>query len=397
MYSGHVTAMAGMFGVLYDDARYEQKDSLTFVYKPYGGVDAGTFSYNLASLNQLIMEQMRETDWLGVPCEPNMVFIVCNQYPLLGFRFEDIRRGTSTAPPAVNGFMAAWQKRNVFTDGKKSLNFVYVKQNKEVGGYGTGAQMGMLMNAWDRDLARRLYVKAIADGLRPGPDGTFAPFATSMLGKVQEAVLAGQSTAAIADPSYKWTRPVFGYTALGVSEFGMKEQLEGMLAHADRYMSPTWEKGGLYYPRNDRSYDEAGNMQFMDPLTGNADIAWARLNTPDGMRNIYQKPWAAAHFATPALTSVSDRIDVLRATRTSGDRVLALTLRGRDGAAVDTALEIGPAPKNAWALYRDRALIASGSAGAVAVRGPVQVEQQGGKLRIQASIQKETDLVLTWA
>ncbi len=92
--------------------------------------------------------------------------------------------------------------------------------------------MGAIMNSWDRDLARRLYVKAIADSLKPGPGGTMAPFATSTLGKVQEAINAGQSTANISDPNYKWTRPVFGYTILAVSEFGMTEQREAMLAHA---------------------------------------------------------------------------------------------------------------------------------------------------------------------
>ncbi len=397
MYGGHVTAMAGMFAVLYDDARYDQKDSLVFDYKPYGAIDAGRFSYDLPKLNEIILKQMQETDWLGVPCEPNMVFIVCNQYPLVGFRFQDIRKGTNIAPVAVDGFMKAWQKRDVFTDGRKSLNFVYVKQDKEVGGYGSGAQMGMLLNAWDRDRARKLYIKAIADSLMPGPNGTMSPYATSVLAKVLEANSTGASAAGISDPHYTWTRPIFGYTALGVSEFGMTEHLEAMLAHADRYMAPTWENGGLFYPRNDRSYDEAGNMRYMDPLTGNADIAWARLNVPDGLHNLYQKPWTATHFAKPALTAMSDGIDVLRATRTSDDRALALTMRGRDGASVNAALEIAHAPKGAWALYRDRDLIASGGEGGVAVRGPVAVEQRDGKLLINMALAKETDLVLAWA
>jgi hypothetical protein len=135
----------------------------------------------------------------------------------------------------------------------------------------------------------------------------------------------------------------------------------------------------------------------MDPLTGNADIAWARLNTPDGFHTLYQRPWTPAHFTRPALTGISGKVDVLRATRTKDDRALVVTLRGRDGAAADASLEIGRAPKGAWALYRDRELIASGGKANVATRGPAQVVQQDGKLTIQIQVQRETDLVLAWA
>ena len=74
-----------------------------------------------------------------------------------------------------------------------------------------------------------------------------------------------------------------------------------------------------------------------------------------------------------------------------------MTLRGRDNAEANAALEFGRAPKGAWALYRDRSLVASGDGASVSTRGPVQVEQRDGKLLVQASIRKETDLVLTWA
>jgi hypothetical protein len=56
-----------------------------------------------------------------------------------------------------------------------------------------------------------------------------------------------------------------------------------LVAHADRHMAPTWDNDGLYYPRNDRSYDANGNMVFMDPLTGNVSLAYARLNVGDGL------------------------------------------------------------------------------------------------------------------
>ncbi len=110
MYSGHVHPMAGMFGVLYDDARYEQKDSLVFDYKPMAASMRAGSATTLTSLNDTILWQMQESGYLGVACEPNMVFIVCNEYPLLGFRFHDIRKGTANAPVATRRLHAGMAK-----------------------------------------------------------------------------------------------------------------------------------------------------------------------------------------------------------------------------------------------------------------------------------------------
>ncbi|MFJ3802528.1 hypothetical protein ACIPSJ_40415 [Streptomyces sp. NPDC090088] len=54
-----------------------------------------------------------ENAWLGVACEPNCVFIVCNQFPLLGFRFEGLRPGTNRAREAADSYRAAWARAQV--------------------------------------------------------------------------------------------------------------------------------------------------------------------------------------------------------------------------------------------------------------------------------------------
>jgi hypothetical protein len=69
-------------------------------------------------------------------------------------------------------------------------------------------------------------------------------------------------------------------------------------------MRPTVDEGGLFYPREDRSVDAAGRMTYMDPLTGNALIAYARINVVDGMRAMYERPWTSRPSG-PAVVSVS--------------------------------------------------------------------------------------------
>ena len=64
-----------------------------------------------------------------------------------------------------------------------------------------------------------------------------------------------------------YNKPTFGYVAKWLSEIGDEEAIRGLLAHADTYMNPTWEDGGLYYPRNDTLGDR-GKLHLRRPLLG---------------------------------------------------------------------------------------------------------------------------------
>ncbi|OBT86173.1 hypothetical protein VE02_05753 [Pseudogymnoascus sp. 03VT05] len=56
-------------------------------------------------------------------------------------------------------------------------------------------------------------------------------------------------------------------------------------------LNPSWENGGLYYPRCDQAVDGSGNSTLMEPYTGNAAIGYARLNIEDGQKKMWEKPW----------------------------------------------------------------------------------------------------------
>jgi hypothetical protein len=40
------------------------------------------FEYSNRSLQKVIVDQMEQNEWVGVCCEPNAVFVVCNQFPV---------------------------------------------------------------------------------------------------------------------------------------------------------------------------------------------------------------------------------------------------------------------------------------------------------------------------
>lgn len=83
MYSGHLLLMLAMYEMLFDSDEYEEEGSVTFHWNPmFFGFGPEKFEYSRKSLQDVILKQMEENDWVGVCCEPNMVFVVCNQFPV---------------------------------------------------------------------------------------------------------------------------------------------------------------------------------------------------------------------------------------------------------------------------------------------------------------------------
>jgi Linalool dehydratase/isomerase len=80
-----------------------------------------------------------------------------------------------------------------------------------------------------------------------------------------------------ADPRH------FGRVAAWASEIGDEDTIGGLLDHADRFMNPSWQDGGLYCPRNDALTDESGNRTEIEPMSGNVLLGYARLNVQDGL------------------------------------------------------------------------------------------------------------------
>ena len=136
----------------------------------------------------------------------------------------------------------------------------------------------------------------------------------------------------------------------------MKDDLHGgsLLAHADRYMKPSWADGGLYYPRNDTVADEDGNHTYVEPMTGNVLLGYARLNVPDGLWGLYNEPWSPNHFVEPALVAIGDNVDVGRAVFDPETRALDFSVRCRGGDAASNTAVISNLPADgSWKLRCD--------------------------------------------
>ena len=81
--------MVSLHAMLFDDDKYNQPEALTFHWDPiFCGFGPEKFTYTRSSLQDAILAEMERHNWKGVCCEPNSIFIVCNQFPV---RFEPFK------------------------------------------------------------------------------------------------------------------------------------------------------------------------------------------------------------------------------------------------------------------------------------------------------------------
>jgi hypothetical protein len=357
MYSGRLFAMLGMHSMLFDSDRYDRPGAISLRWEPmFQGLGPEVYEYSSSSIAENLYWQMAETGWYGIVCEPNCLFIVCNQFAILGFRFLDLRRGTSVADEVTRAFTDAWNKRGLLDEDGEYWRIWLINQNRplQLAG-GAGSQWTALnMNAWNRELVHKLYPDQIRDMVRRSPDGLVSLLSPPETARLRQARRDNRAPVRHDHTDYRWDSPAFGYTAACMAELGDTENLRGMLAHADQHMTPTWRDGGLFYPRNDTSYDADGNLVYMDRLTGNAMLGYARLNVTDGLWQMYNQPWGPDHFRQPNLARLDGRADVARAWYDPAESLLALTLRpvGPDSAVI--RMEIANVRSGrGWTLFLD--------------------------------------------
>ncbi|WP_208822763.1 hypothetical protein [Pseudonocardia alni] len=309
MYSAYVQSCATLHDQLFGSDHFAAPGALTFRHWSFfWGGEEKRFAYDRDSLTEHLYWLMVESGYLGVACEPNCVFQICNQPAILGFRLHDQITGGSRAEEVVAGYEKAWADFGRLDEGGHYAMMISedtreVRPN-DLPSPWADAWCGALMNTWNGDFVRRHYRRQVADFLEPGPDGTF-----SVPSAPARQVMGQEIVSDTCD---------FGWVAAWASEMGDRETLAGLLAHADRFMAPTERDGGLYYPRNDTPRDADGRRTEIEPMTGNVLLGYARLNVEDGLRGLYRDPWPAGHHDAPRLSEVERDVEVSRAEVVDG-------------------------------------------------------------------------------
>ena len=147
-----------------------------------------------------------------------------------------------------------------------------------------------------------------------------------------------------------------------LSELGKKDELTDLLECADEKLQPTWENGGLYYPRNDKLVDDDWNLTHVEPLSGNSGIGYARLNIEDGQKIMWENPWTSSFLAErpwidgPAF---ADDVDFLRGTWDEKANALIVTMRLWRGGPRRISVTARNLSAGRWAAYVNGACVGS--------------------------------------
>ena len=388
MYSAYLQSMALMYNVLFDDDRFARPGALTLKYLPTfwnNGVPF-EFEYDQNSVNERIYWNMVESGYLGVACEANCVFQICNQPAIIGFRMHDHLNGGSIAEEVTEGYIKAWNEFGGMLDERGHYQtLVVTHRNEVIPGLDTwsDAWLGTLMNSWNPEFVKAQYTRqrdrwVVRDNhglmqVRPVEDMQYPE---------------GLLPTSMCD---------LGWTATWASEVGDVETLEGLLAYADTYLSPQYSNGGYYYPRNDETYDEEGRMVGCHPSQSNALFPYARLNVKDGLHNLYTHLWGKEHFAEPALSEVDFSIDIYRAVwddehdRLLFDAALSEAHKGRTGGVLISRILY----RGDWILSRDGEKIAWGDSSGLSGKTESSVHQKGADLYVEITHLKPAAYAIT--
>ncbi|CAG9978193.1 unnamed protein product [Clonostachys byssicola] len=347
MYSGHLLLMISLYTMLFNDDKFNEEGALEFNWCPvFWGMGPERFTYNRASLQAAIVREMEREGWLGVCCEPNSIFIVCNQFPLIAIRYNDVRDGTSSSATVLEQYQAAWKAKGMFQENGLYIDSFSPKQDRKRHAKDVGftAWAVAFLNSWNPASANSAYntvIRSIPLG-SASLDGAYKSFAIKPL---------------MPGATVHLNKPVLGYTSMMISEAGDLSTLQKLLDLVDNKFTPNWDEGGLFYAPSRSSNNSCVDM---DRFTGNAAIAYARLNVPQGQRKMYENPWGNEHFANyPFIDNVdlSSGVDFLRGNWDQNKKTLVLTLRSFDGQSKWVEPQLSGFAKGSYCVYQNGKLI----------------------------------------
>lgn len=161
---------------------------------------------------------------------------------------------------------------------------------------------------------------------------------------------------------FPYKEPTLGYVVKWLSELGKTVELHGLLESIDKNLQPTWENGGLYYPRNDQQTDLEGRWMHMDPFTGNAAIGYARLNVENGQKKIWDSPWTKEDLASrPWVDGIdySQGVNCLRGVWDGTASAMIITLEEWAAKGMKVAFDVKNLPEDRWVVYERHGLVLS--------------------------------------
>ncbi|MFQ6113556.1 MAG: hypothetical protein ACE5NG_05635, partial [bacterium] len=282
MYSGHLANMIGLYEWLFDDHKYDKPGSIRLVWD-----EDTVFEYDHASLVERLYGQMRDNPYHSIACEPQQVFIMCNDHAALSLMLLDATHGTQLSEVNRDFLM---NLDHLFHGNDGSFNYPYYYRLDVTLplhlAVGDGWALA-LMHPFARERVRQMYPAFKKRHLRWNQDST-----AKVRGNMIEFMDIGDYRPTNA------SQVSFGL--LLASEVGDSEFAEGLWNYAVKKYRSTRTDGTLYFRKAS--------------LLLNSVFLLGRINEADGLWRLYNWGWPDSHFHEPRVESVNlDKVLVVRA------------------------------------------------------------------------------------
>nr|POE49099.1 hypothetical protein CFP56_32249 [Quercus suber] len=329
MYSGHLLLMVSMYAMLFDDDEFERDGSLVSDWNPmFWGMGPERFVYNTARLQDAILKEMERLEWI------------------IAMRYNDIRNNTNVARDVLLKYWPAIQQNKMIAEDGLFVDALHVKQcfPRRAKSVGFTAWAGAYMNAWNSSWVKDNFEKQSAGYITTinGETRIQAPTAANEIRRLVSEEGWPANDASTLNESRKrvqntashesiFQQPLFGYVTEWLSESGKEQELSSLLRHIDANQSPCWEDGGLRYPRDDHTVNSKGEWTRMDTFSGNAGIAYSRLNVTNGQKMMWEHPRTPGHFERQPFVDGIDLahgVDCLRGVWVEEYRAMVITFEG---------------------------------------------------------------------
>lgn len=305
-YSGHLLPMMAMYEMFYRDGRWDKPGSFTLRHiSPVKGYEE--FVYDLPKIAEVTLKQFRESGYLGLECEPDEIFpTTCNIFPMHGFIHLDYMRGTKFADEVIPAHIKAWQQISPLyrVDAQGPVPFGIFEKGtvlglSDSGAFGKFQFMNVHVREWvqskypvwrDRffgiDDNGMLVPKTFEDGGRTNLQGERLPARASAASQLPQELRGSNE------------QPPHRLAAIA-GEMGDTRFVEAALRYANHHNPPVWDKGALYYERN----DELGTPRYTN-RRGAILIASGKMWEKDAYSRLYHRPWGKAELEAPEVQDI---------------------------------------------------------------------------------------------
>ena len=289
MYGGHLLQCICLYESLYAEDVFTKPGSIRLEWQERNwGPGPQVFEYDIQKIVDGFVRQLEELNYEGFPCEPNMTFPECPQHAVLGLMLADAILGTDYSPRTREMYLDNFKRMGFVDPANQSFSHAYDRRQRKMRYFDqpnawADGWTGAFMHAWAPEYIEELY---------PAQREWHLPafFDRNLRGMPASAP---EATAGM------------GYFAVYSAEMGDTEAVNLMLQFADTHLSPVWEQGRYYYPRNDdKSVDANGISPISSALQGNALLPFARLLSGNGLWRLHNQPWRNEQRSQPEVTGV---------------------------------------------------------------------------------------------